>query len=93
MKIDCQTAQELIPASVLNLLDADEQTALLDHLQTCMSCRAEADSLRPVVDLMGLAALDAGAPASGVKQRVMAGVHETARPRTVHSKRSSSCRV
>ena len=82
MKIDCQTAQELIPASALNVLAADEQTALLDHLQICMSCRAEADSLRPVVDLMGLAAPDAGAPASRVKQRVMAGVHETARPRT-----------
>jgi len=81
VKIDCQTAQELIPASVLGVLAADEQTALLDHLQTCVSCRAEADSLRPVVDFIGLAASDAGEPAPRVKQRVLAGVHATVQPR------------
>jgi hypothetical protein len=81
VKIDCQTAQELIPASVLNVLEADEQTALLDHLQMCASCRAEADSLRPVVDLLGLVAPDAGEPAPRVKQRMLAGVHATAKPR------------
>ena len=82
MKIDCQTAQELIPAFALDVLAADEQAALRAHLQTCASCRTEADSLRPVVDLMALAAPDAGEPAPRVKQRVLAGIHETARPRS-----------
>ncbi len=79
--MDCQTAQELIPALLLDVLEADEQAALLDHLRTCAACHAEADSLRPLTDQLGLAAPDAGEPAPQVKQRVMASVHATARPR------------
>jgi hypothetical protein len=82
VKIDCQTAQDLIPAFLLDALEADEQTALRDHVRVCAACRAEANSLRPAIDLMGLAAPDAGEPAHQVKRRVMAIAHETARPRT-----------
>jgi hypothetical protein len=81
VNVDCQTAQELIPAWLLNVLEADQQTALRDHLRTCAACRAEADSLRSGADLLGLAVPDAGVPAPRVKQRVMASVQETAKPR------------
>jgi len=85
VNIDCQTAQELIPAFLLGVLEADEQTALRDHLRSCATCRAEADSLHAATDLLGLAAPDVGEPASRVKQRMLAAVHETAEPRaTVH---------
>ncbi len=81
MKIDCQTAQELIPAYLLETLDTDEQIALLDHLATCAACQAEANSLRPIIGSLGLVAPDAGRPAPAVKQRLMAKIGETTRPR------------
>ncbi len=81
MDIDCQTAQELIPALLLEVLEAGEQAALRDHLRLCAACRAEADSLRAGTDLLGLAAPDAGEPAFQVKQRLLAAVHETTQPR------------
>ncbi len=80
MGIDCQTAQELIPALLLNVLEAAEQTALLDHVGTCAACRAEANSLRLVTDQLGLAAPDAGEPAPQAKRRMLAAVHDMARP-------------
>ena len=79
MDIDCQTAQELIPAFLLGVLEAGEQTALLDHLRACAACATEADSLRAGADQLGLAAPDAGEPAPRVKQRMLAAVHETTR--------------
>jgi hypothetical protein len=81
VNVDCQTAQELIPAFLLDVLDTDEQTALLDHLRTCAACRAETDSLRVGTDLLGLTAPDVGAPAPRVKERVMTTVHKMAKPR------------
>jgi hypothetical protein len=71
VNIDCQTAQELIPAFLLDVLEAGEQTALLDHLRTCAACRTEADSLRAGTNQLGLAAPDAGEPAPRVKQRML----------------------
>lgn len=88
MTIDCQTAQELIPAWLLGVLEPDEQTPLHDHLRTCAACRAEADSLRLGADLLALTTPDTGAPSPRVKQRMLAAVHETASPRTaVRSRR------
>ncbi|HTP07578.1 MAG TPA: anti-sigma factor [Anaerolineae bacterium] len=89
MNIDCQTAQELIPAFLLEVLEADEQTVLRDHLRVCAACRAEADSLRAGADLLGLATPDAGEPAPRVKQRVMAAVHETSGTRVAVQPRRS----
>jgi hypothetical protein len=80
VKIDCQTAQELLPAYLVDGLEADEQATLLQHLRECASCQAEADSLRSAMSLMGLAAPDAGEPSPKVKQRVMAAVHGMAKP-------------
>ncbi len=93
MTIDCETAQELIPAWLLGVLEPDEQTPLHDHLRTCAACRAEADSLRAGADLLALAAPDAGAPPLRVKQRMLAAVHETAQPRAaVRSRRAITWR-
>jgi len=78
--MDCQTSQELIPASMLDALEMEEQVALLEHLRECVSCRAEAASLRPVVGALGFAAPDAGKPAPDVKLRVMSKVGATAKP-------------
>lgn len=78
--MDCQTALELIPAYLLDTLEADEQAAVLEHLRECVSCRAEAASLRPVVGALGFAAPDSGPPAPEVKLRVMSKVGAAARP-------------
>ena len=81
--MDCQTAQELLPAFLLDALEVEEQLALLNHLRSCRFCRAEADSLRPVVGALGLAAPNAGTPAPNVKLRVMSVVSETTKPQLV----------
>ena len=78
--MDHQTVQELIPASLLGVLDATEQQALLDHVRQCAACRTEADSLRPAVSVLGLAAPDAGAPPPRVKQQMLAAVRSSAKP-------------
>ena len=65
--INCQTAQELIPASMLDALEVDEELSLLAHLRECAACRAEAEALRPVANSLGLGAADAGRPAPQVK--------------------------
>jgi predicted anti-sigma-YlaC factor YlaD len=88
VNLDCQTAQDLIPASLLGVLAADEQLALRDHLRACAACRAEVDSLRVGTEWLGLAAPDAGAPSARVKQRVLDRIHETARPRAVAQPKS-----
>lgn len=80
--MDCQTAQELIPAYLLDALEVDEQAAVLEHLRECVSCQAEAASLRPVVGALGFAAPDSGQPAPEVKLRVMSKVGAAARPPT-----------
>ncbi len=73
-KMDCQTALDLLPASVLDALEVDEELGLLEHLRTCTSCRAEADALRPVANSLGLAATDAGVPSPQTRLRVMSEI-------------------
>ena len=81
-KIDCQTARELLPASVLDALEVDEELALLEHLRTCASCRAEADALRPMAGSLGLATLDAGQPSPHTRVQVMSSITSMPRPQT-----------
>lgn len=69
--LDCNATLDLIPAMLLDVLDADEVLAVREHLHVCAKCRAEANSLRPVVGLMGLAAPEASAPSPKVKSRLM----------------------
>ena len=73
-KIDCQTALDLLPASMLDALEVDEELALLEHLQTCAACRAEADALRPVANSLGLAAADVGQPSPQTRLQVMSEI-------------------
>ncbi len=79
-KIDCQTAQELLPASLLDALEVDEELALLEHLRTCETCRAEADALRPAASSLGLAAVDAGQPSPQTRLKVMSQIGNMPRP-------------
>ncbi len=80
--MDCQTAQELLPASLLDALEVDEELALLAHLRTCATCRAEADALRPAANSIGLAAVDAGQPSPQARLQVMARIRNVPNPRT-----------
>jgi hypothetical protein len=70
-QLTCQTAQELIPISLLDALEVDEEIALLAHLRQCATCRAEVDELRPAASALGFAVSDAGQPSPQVKARVM----------------------
>jgi hypothetical protein len=56
---------------LLNALDTNETVAVQAHLRGCANCRSEAETLRPVANLLGWAAPDAGAPSAKVKQRLM----------------------
>jgi hypothetical protein len=80
--MNCQTAQELLPASLLDALEVDEELALLDHLQACVACRAEADALRPVANSIGLAARDAGQPSPEVRLHMLARIGSVPKPQT-----------
>jgi predicted anti-sigma-YlaC factor YlaD len=78
--MDCQTARELLPASVLDALEVDEELALLEHLRTCAACRAESETLRPVANSLGLAAVDAGEPSPQARLQVMARIASVPKP-------------
>jgi hypothetical protein len=80
--MNCQTAQELLPASVLDALEVNEELALLEHLRTCAACRAEVDTLRPVANSLGLAAVDAGQPSPQVRLQVMSKIGAVPKPQT-----------
>ncbi len=80
--MNCQTVQELLPASVLDALEVDEELALLEHLRTCAACRAEADTLRPVANTLGLAAMDAGQPSPQARLQMMAKIRSVPKPQT-----------
>lgn len=80
--INCQIAQELIPASMLDALEVDEELSLLAHLRECAACRAEAEALRPVANSLGFGAADAGRPAPQVKLNVMSKISAIPKPQT-----------
>lgn len=79
-KLDCQTTRELLPASVLDALEVDEELALLEHLQACPGCRAEADDLRLAANSLGMAAPDAGRPSPQTRLHMMAKLNALSKP-------------
>jgi hypothetical protein len=79
-KLSCQSAQELLPASLLDALEVDEELALLEHLQACAACRAEADALRSAANSLSLAAADAGRPSPEVRLQVMSKIGAAPKP-------------
>jgi hypothetical protein len=81
-KMNCQTVQELLPASMLDALEVDEELAVLEHLRACAACRAEADALRLVANSLGLAAVDAGQPSPQTRLQVMAQIGNMPKPQT-----------
>jgi hypothetical protein len=66
---------------MLDALEVDEELALLEHLQTCAACRAEAYALRPVANSLGLAAADAGQPSPHTRLRMMSEINSMPKPR------------
>jgi len=72
--LDCDSTLDLVPALLLDVLEADEVLAVREHLDVCAKCRAEAEALRPVAGAIGLAAPEASAPSPRVKQRLMAQI-------------------
>ncbi len=78
--LDCNATLDLIPAMLLDVLDADEALAVREHLHVCARCQAETESLRPVVGLMGLAAPETSAPSPKVKQRLMEQISTRPKP-------------
>lgn len=80
--LNCQTAQLLIPASMLDALEVDEELSLLEHLRECAACRAEVEALRPAANSLGLSAADAGQPAPRVKASVMSRIMAPPKPQT-----------
>jgi hypothetical protein len=63
-------------------LEVDEELALLDHLRTCATCRAEADALRPVASSLGLATVDAGQPSPQTRLQVMSRISSMPKPQS-----------
>src|ERR1700683_4084719 len=51
--ISHEEASELLGAYALHAVDADEVTAVEEHLDTCPRCRAELDGLREVAGALG----------------------------------------
>lgn len=83
--LDCNSTLDLVPALLLDVLDAAEIRAVREHLAACEKCRAEADALRPVANSIGLAAPDRGEPAPRVKQQLLAKID--ARPKPIKEAR------
>lgn len=81
--LDCERTRDLLPASLLDALEVDEAIAVMDHLRRCPACRAEADSLRPVVGAMALSVPDAGKPSPQVKHRLMTHIGDAVRPKPI----------
>jgi hypothetical protein len=80
--LDCETAQELLPASALDALEVDEELALLEHLRVCPDCRTEAESLRPVANSLGLAVGDVGQPSPQARLQLMSQINALPKPQT-----------
>lgn len=72
--LDCDSTLDLVPALLLDVLEADEVLAVREHLSVCAKCQAEAEALRPVAGVLGLAAPEAAVPSPRVKQRLMAQI-------------------
>ncbi len=81
--LDCEKTRDLLPASLLDALEVDEAIAVMDHLRRCPACRAEADSLRPIVGAMAFSTPDAGNPSPQVKHRLMTQIGESVRPKPI----------
>jgi anti-sigma-K factor RskA len=67
----CARSRELAPELALGILDGDERAEVLEHLASCVDCRAYADELSRVGDSLLLLAPSADPPL-GFESRVAA---------------------
>lgn len=80
--IDCEQADELLPAYMLDVLDVEEAVAVAMHLHTCERHRMEWQALRPIVESLALTAPVAEIPPTAIKQQLLSQVRST--PRVMH---------
>ncbi len=80
--IDCEQADELLPAYMLDVLDVEEAVAVATHLRTCERHRNEWQTLRPIVDSLALSAPVAEMPPTAIKQQLLLQIRST--PRVMH---------
>src|SRR5919205_312593 len=67
---------DLLPAYVLNSLEAEDAQRVEAHLSSCLICRTESNAFRAVADQLSLAAPSA-TPSLGLKSRLMERVQAT----------------
>ena len=67
---------DLLPAFVLNSLEADEVRRVDEHLSTCLICRNEATAFQATADQLSFAA-PAALPSPALKDRLMQRVQAT----------------
>jgi anti-sigma-K factor RskA len=73
---------DLLPAYVLNSLEADEVRRVEEHLSTCLICRNESNAFQATADQLSFAA-PAAMPSPALKERLMQQVQATRlQPRT-----------
>jgi Anti-sigma-K factor rskA/Putative zinc-finger len=80
--IDCEQADELLPAYMLDVLDIEEAVAVATHLRTCERHRNEWQTLRPIVDSLALSVPVADKPSGAIKQQLLSQVRSI--PRIMH---------
>jgi anti-sigma factor RsiW len=82
----CRPHRESIGAYLLGGLSAEEQAGLEAHIEGCPDCRAEAESLRQMADLLSLADPErvqapASAPPPGLADRIAGQIESERRGR------------
>jgi anti-sigma factor RsiW len=87
----CREWRESIGAYVLDQLPADERAALGAHIDGCEACRAEVDSLAPLVQLLSLADPaqlgEPAAPPAHLGEQIAAQIGRERAGRTVQRRR------
>ncbi len=78
--IDCEQADELLPAYMLDALDVEEAVAVATHLRACEHHRREWQLLHPVVDSLALSVPIVDQPAMAIKQQLLSQVRSIPYP-------------
>src|SRR4051812_47000023 len=86
---ECTGIQSLLPEYAASALDARDRAIVDAHLETCVSCRTEADSYVDVADELLLLA-PAIEPPVGFETAVMTRIDQARRPRRRSRQRSVS---
>jgi len=83
---DHDAIRELLPGYALGCLEAEEETAVREHLADCQACRQRLESFRDVSDRIGLA-VPMAEPPRRLEGRIMRRVEDTLAGRRASSRR------